>query len=387
MITRTIQLRGKRQMRTMFPAVLLGLALIALPASAQSPLGGLLEKAKRAAEERVVKEVDKLTKSTPDKPEASPEKASSPEKTEDQKKSETPTDAPKGSVKQFVSADDFPKDGREYKIKLRSLAKACKEGGAKCFNSCSLAASHSPGYGPGSESERECVDGYNAMMSGAGGSSKDKSSPATSPAKASSTSSTSQIASKPSQLASSSKDPVVQHCYGDRLMSKLYDCGCVEGVIPSIRAELAETRRAHNIAYVPRAELYLKSAKEGRSKATTPQQIKRADERIAELERQIRAAPEKVDPASIGKEEVLLEFGSSGKAMCRVSEGIYQDELASCLEGASSMGGLMDGKDPKKVCACSAKRVATDWSAAKLSVYTQESIIYARTQARYACSR
>jgi hypothetical protein len=377
MITRMIQLKGKRPMRTMFPAVLLGLALIALPASAQLPLGDLFEKGKRAVEEAVVQEAEKLTKPSPEKPKASPAKEAV------QQKPQAQGDAPTGSVTQFVTVDGLPKDLRGYLTKVRELAKACEAGGGDCSWACKLAASKTPGHGRGSESERQCVNGYNAMMSAAGSPAKTNTPPAASAAKASSAPAASQTTAKPSQPVSSSKDPAVQYCYNNSVMNKSYDCGCVEGVIPSIRAELAEEKRAFNIGYVPRLEVYLKSAKEGRSKAKTPQQIKQADENIAKLERQIREAPEKVDPASIDKESVTLKFTASGNAMCRVSDGVYQDTLASCMEGAS----MMSGKDPEQVCACTAKRVATDWSTGKLRMYTQQSIIAARTEAMVACAR
>jgi hypothetical protein len=387
MITRMIQLKGKRPMRTMFPAVLLGLALIALPASAQLPFGDLLERGKRAVEEAVVQEAEKLTKPSPEKPKASPAKQAA------QQKSAAQADAPTGSVTQFVSADDFPKDARSYKIKLRSLAKACKDGGAKCFNSCSLAASHSAGYGPGSESERECVSGYNAMMSAAGSPAKTNTSPAATAAKANSTPATPQTTGKPSQPVSSSKDPALEYCNNYGL--SLYDCGCVAGVIPSIRAEIAAEINADkkkaaageiysgNVSTLPRDQYNLKMAKEDRAKMTDPKKIAAADTNIARLEKRISEALTMVDPASIGLEAAMLKFTASGNAMCRVSDGIYQDTLASCMEGAS----MMSGKDPKQVCACTAKRVATDWSTGKLRMYTQQSIIAARTEAMVACAR
>jgi hypothetical protein len=376
-------------MRTMFPGVLLGLALIALPASAQLPFGDLFEQGKRAVEEKVLQEAEKLTKPSPEKPKASPAKEAV------QQKPQAQADAPTGSVTQFVSADDFPKDARGYRTKLRSLAKACEDGGAKCFNSCSLAASHSPGYGPGSESERQCVNGYNAMMSAAGSPAKINTPPAASAAKASSAPAASPTTAKPSQPVSSSKDPAVQYCYGDRLMSRIYDCGCVEGIIPSIRADLAQEINADkkkaaagetyigNVSTLPRDQHDLKKAKEDRTKMTDPKKIAAADKRIAELEKKISAATAMVDPASIDKESVTLKFTASGNAMCRVSDGVYQDQFAGCMQGAS----MIKGKDPEQVCACAAKRVAADWSTGKITVYSGRSIVAAATEARVACSR
>jgi hypothetical protein len=389
MITRMIQLKGRRPMRTILPGVLLGLALIALPASAQLPLGDLFEQGKRAVEEKVLQEAGKLTKPSPEKPKASPAKEAV------QQKPAAQADAPTGSVTQFVTVESLPKDSRGYITKVRELAKACEAGDGDCSWACKLAASKTPGHGRGSESERQCVNGYNAMMSAAGSPAKINTPPAASAAKANSAPATSPTTGKPSQPVSSSKDPAVQYCYSDRLMSRIYDCGCVEGVIPSIRAELAQEINADkkkaaagetyigNVSTLPRDQHDLKKAKEDRAKMTDPKKIAAADNNIARLEKKISAATTMVDPASIDKESVTLKFTASGNAMCRVSDGVYQDTLASCMEGAS----MMSGKDPKQVCACTAKKVATDWSAGKIRVYTQESIIAARTEAMVACAR